>query len=467
MPEIDGRKARACMEFGQLLSAFRHDRSLSQEDLASRSGMSVRAIRDLERGQVQRPRHSTVALLADALALDESERVAFKDAAIGSARGAGRGGKYLARWGIVPCQLPPDLEDFTGHEIALQQLRLRAAGRENTATAAMITAVVGKGGIGKSALAVHAAHQLRSHFPGGQLYANLRGVEGQAIDAADVLRRFLSALGIECDRVPGDVDSRVGLYRSLMADRRAIVVLDNAVSEAQVRPLLPAGARNFVLVTSRARLAGLALADVVDLSVLRPGQAVELLGRIVGADRVAEEPEAAATIARLCGYLPLALRIVGVRLAAKPHWRLRRLASRLQAHDRRLDELTAGDLEVRASVALSYKGLGDLERRAFRLLGLLEGPDFAPSMLSALLDLPITTAEDVAEHLADAQLLDTIGEDAAGQLRYRCHDLLRLFAREKLTADETQSACGAALELTPPCHFTQEHGESRELCLAP
>jgi transcriptional regulator with XRE-family HTH domain len=438
---------------------------LSQEDLASRSGMSVRAIRDIERGQVQRPRHSTVSLLADALALDESEQFAFKDAAVGSARGVP--GTYLARSGIVPCQLPPDLEDFTGHELALQKLRLRAAGCENTATAAMITAVVGKGGIGKSALAVHAAHQLRSHFPGGQLYANLRGVEGRAIDPADVLGRFLSALGIECDRVPADVDSRAGLYRTLMADRRAIVVLDNALREAQVRPLLPAGARNFVLVTSRARLTGLALADVVDLAALPPGQAVELLRKTVGADRVADEPEAAATIARLCGYLPLALRIVGVRLAAKPHWRLQRLVSRLQAHDRRLDELTAGDLEVRASVALSYQGLGDLERRAFRVLGLLEVPDFAPSMLSALLDLPVTVAEDVAERLADAQLLDAIGEDAAGQLRYRCHDLLRLFARERLTADETASACGAVLELTLPRSFIEEHGDSRELCLRP
>src|SRR6266702_5692736 len=162
--------------------------------------------------------------------------------------------------------------------------------------------------------------------------------------------------------------------------------------------------------------------------MLPPEQAVELLGKIAGRDRLAGEPGASCEIAALCGYLPLALRIAGARLAAKPHWRLQRLANRLRAQHRRLDELTAGDMEVRASVALSYQSLGEVERRAFRLLGLLEVPDFAPWMLSALLDIPAVNAEEVAEHLAEAQLLDTVGEDAAGQIRYRCHDLLRLFA---------------------------------------
>src|SRR5262249_6723117 len=202
-----------------------------------------------------------------------------------------------------------------------------------------------------------------------------------------------------------------------------LVVVANGASEAQVRPLLPACAGNAVLITSRARLAGLTLAEVVDLGVLPAGQAVELLGKIAGAGRVAAEPEAAAQIAALCGYLPLALRITGARLAARPHWRLQRLAGRLGAQQRRLDELTVGDLEVRASFALSYQAVGELERRAFRLLGLLQVPDFAPWMLAALLDVPVAEAEEIAEQLADAQLLDVAGEDAAGQIRYRCHDL--------------------------------------------
>src|SRR5262249_49627906 len=176
-------------------------------------------------------------------------------------------------------------------------------------------------GVGKTALAVHAAHQLRPAFPDGQLYVNLRGAEAQALAPEEALADFLRALGVEGQCLPRDVDSRACLYRSLLADRRMLVWLGNAAGEAQVRPLLPAGASNAVLVTSRARLAGLALSEVIDLGVLQPGQAVELLGKIVGACRVGAEPEAAAQIAALCGYLPLALRIVGARLAAKPHWR--------------------------------------------------------------------------------------------------------------------------------------------------
>ncbi len=243
------------------------------------------------------------------------------------------------------------------------------------------------------------------------------------------------------------------------------MLLDNAADAAQVRRLLPAGVGNVVLVTSRARLSGLGLAEVIDLDVLPPEQAVELLGKIVGPGRVAAEPQAAWTIAALCGYLPLALRVVGARLAAKPHWRLQRLADRLGAENRRLDELAAGDLEVRASVALSYQGLDEVERRGFRLLGLLEVPDFAPWMLSALLDVPAGEAEGVAERLADAQLLDAVGEDPAGQLRYRFHDLLRLYARERLAEEDTPAARRAALERTLQTYFTTAQESLRSLRL--
>ena len=157
------------------------------------------------------------------------------------------------------------------------------AGRPSGSTAVVITGAVGKAGVGKTTLAVHAAHQMRTQFPDGQLYVNLRGAEAQALDPAEVLGRFLRALGVEGQSIPDDVDERVDLYRSLMADRHALVLLDNAADEAQVRPLLPAGAGNAVLVTSRIRLTGLAGAEVIDLEVLPPEQAVELLGKIVGA----------------------------------------------------------------------------------------------------------------------------------------------------------------------------------------
>jgi transcriptional regulator with XRE-family HTH domain len=442
------REAGDGAEFGRLLAGFRFSRGLSQEELADRSGMSVRAIRDLERGQVEHPRRTSVALLAHALGLDDTDKEAFDGAAAGL-RGLGER-RERARPGmerIVPCQLPPDIADFTGRDLALEGLHRRLRGGERGSTAAVIMAAVGKAGVGKTTLAVHAAHQLRSLFPGGQLYVNLRGVEAQALEPAHVLGRFLRALEVEDPSIPDDVDERAGLYRSLMADRRALVLLDNAADEAQVRPLQPAGAGNAVLVTSRTRLTGLAVAEVIDLDILLPGQAVELLGKIAGADRVASEPQAAQVIAVLCGYLPLALRIAGARLAAKPHWPLKQLAHRLHARQRRLDELTAGDLEVRASIAMSYYGLGELEQRAFRLLSLLEVPEFAPWMLAALLDISALEAAEVADRLADAQLLDTVRDDTTGQFRYRFHDLLRLYARERLAADETSTTRRAALVL--------------------
>ena len=464
-------ESRASVEFGRLLARLRVDRGLSQEELADRSGMSVRTIGNLERGHVQRPRRTSIALLAEALALTDAERAVFKKAAIELDGLDGRADGRVQAWSDptrgVPRQLPPDIEDFTGRELALERLHARVKGRRRGSTAVVITATVGKAGVGKTTLAVHAAHQLRSVFPDGQLYVNLRGVEAQALDPAGVLGGFLRALGVDGRLIPDAVDERVRLYRSLMADRRALVLLDNAADEAQVRPLLPGGAGDVVLITSRARLAGLALAEVLDLDVLPPAQAVELLGKLVGADRVAGEPQAAHTIAALCGYLPLALRIVGARLAAKPHWRLQRLADRLGVQHRRLDELTTGDLEVRASVALSYQGLGEVERRAFRLLGLLEVPDFAPWMLVALLEVPAAAAEDVAERLADAQLLDPVGEDGAGQLRYRFHDLLRLYARERLAEEDTPATRRAALERTLQTYFTTAQDWVRGLRLRP
>ena len=460
--------AAGAAEFGQMLTGFRLGRGLSQDELARRSSMSVRAIRDLERGQVEHPRRTTVALLADALRLNETDREAFDNAAAGSpGRADEHAGTARTPQGAVPRQLPPDVADFTGRELALEWLHARMRARERGSTAVVITAAVGKAGVGKTTLAVHAAHQMRTLFPDGQLYVNLRGVEAQALDPFDVLGRFLRALGVEGHSIPDDVDERVDLYRSLMADRHALVLLDNAADEAQVRPLLPAGAGTAVLVTSRTRLTGLAGAEVIDLEVLPPEQAVELLGKIAGEDRIAREPAAAQVLAALCGYLPLALRIAGARLAAKPHWRLQRLAHRLAEQQRRLDELTAGDLEVRASVGLSYHGLGETEQRAFRLLGLLEVPDFASWMLAALLDVSALEAEQVADHLADAQLLDPIGDDATGQLRYRFHDLVRLYARERLAAEETSATRQAALERTLQIYFGRAQATVGQLRLRP
>jgi DNA-binding SARP family transcriptional activator len=343
----------------------------------------------------------------------------------------------------VPCQLPPDIDDFTGRGVAVAQVQ-QLLEREQT-TAIVISAIAGKAGVGKTALAVHVAHRLRPRFPDGQLYVNLRGAEAQAREPSEVLAEFLRALGMEGTMILDGLEERVRQFRTRLADRRVLVVLDNAANEAQLRPLLPGSRGCVALVTSRARLGGLEAAHSLTLEVLDPEEAVALLAKLAGPARVAAELQAAQAIVRLCGWLPLAVRIAGARLAARPKWRLALLAERLADERRRLDELTVGDLEVRASIALSYHGCSQEQRRLFRLLGLLVMPSFAAWVAAALLDTEPAEAEALLEGLVDAQLIDAAGQDEAGQLRYRLHDLLRVYARERLLAQEPTPERQAAL----------------------
>ncbi len=344
---------------------------------------------------------------------------------------------------ITPAQLPADITDFTGRKAQLATVQQLAAAADRRA--AVVVAITGKAGVGKSTLAVHAAHRLRVHYPDGQLFVSLRGAQGRPLAPADVLARFLRSLGVDRTAIPDDVEERAALYRSRLADRRLLIVLDNAACEAQLRPLLPGTPGCTVLVTSRARMAGLNGTRLVDLDILEPDQAVELLARVAGPLRVAAEPGAAREIVRLCGFLPLAVRIAGARLGARPHWRLDRLEADLADEHHRLDTLRLGDLEVRASLALSYDSLDATARRAFRRLGLLEIRDFAPWVTAALLDIPQTTAEELVDTLVDMQLLDVAGRDATGALRYRFHDLLRAYARELVAAQEPEADRHAAL----------------------
>jgi len=344
-------------------------------------------------------------------------------------------------------QLPRDVDDFTGRDEALSQLweATQQAAAER-ASVGVVAAIVGKAGVGKTTLAIHAAHQLRSRFPDGQLFVDLRGAGPDSLHPGEVLGGFLRAFGIPGNAIPEHLEDRIRLYRATTANRRLIVLADNAASEAQVRPLLPTGAGSVVLVTSRSRLAGLESAHWVALDVLEPAPAEELLCKLVGRDRVAAEPEMAATLVQLCGQLPLAIRIAGARLAAKRHWSLARLARRLADERRRLDELTVGDLEVRAAFTLTYRGQPEPERRAFRLLGLVASSDFPAWVVAALLDQSVREAEDLVERLVDVQLIEAIGEDTTGCTRYRLHDLLRIFAAERAKDDEPQTSGRAALE---------------------
>lgn len=360
---------------------------------------------------------------------------------------------------VVPEQLPPEVGDFTGRERELARLRdVLAAGAEGEerSGAPAVVALSGKPGVGKSALAVHAAHTVRHLFPDGQLFVSLRGIEADRVDPAGVLEEWLRALGVVADEIPCALEARARAYRARLSGRRVLVVLDDAGDEAQVRPLLPGCRECAVLVTSRRRLAGLEGVRFLALEPLEGSEAVELLARVAGRERVAAEPVTAELIAERCGRLPLAVRVAGARLMARDHWPLGMLAARLEDAGRRLDELRVGDLEVRASVGLSYRALDERDRRALRLLALLDGPAFAPWLAAGVLDTTLIEAQEVLERLVEQQLLDVAGCDQLGQVRYQFHDVLADFARERLAEEETgqirrdalDRAYGACLAMT-------------------
>jgi DNA-binding SARP family transcriptional activator len=324
-----------------------------------------------------------------------------------------------------PRETPPDVADFTGRQPALAWI----TGAVVTVDTPVHLVLYGPAGVGKSAVAIRAARLLADRFPDGQLYANLRGAQGP-LPPATVLENLLRSLGGPRIAAPEDLDGRVRLFRTLLGGRRTLVLLDDAADEAQVRPLLAASPGCATLVTSRSGLAGLEAAAAYHLDTLPGTEAVALLGTLVGQERVAAEPAAAGRIAQLCGGLPLALRIAGARLARREGWTLGHLAGRLADERRRLDELSAGDLAVRGSLALGYQELAEPEQRLFRRLGALGAPDVAAWAVAALLGEAEAAAERLVEGLVEAGLLQELGVDAAGQQRYRFHDLTRLYARE-------------------------------------
>jgi tetratricopeptide (TPR) repeat protein len=348
-------------------------------------------------------------------------------------------------------RLPPDVDDFTGRDDALRTIRDLLELSGDQATAVVVSAIAGQAGVGKTALVTRVAHQLRPAFPDGQLYVNLRGPDGQLVQPGDVLAELLMELGVARAAIPERLDQRAARYRAQLADRRMLVVLDSAGEEAQVRPLLPDAPGSAVLVTSRALLGGLVATHTMVLDVLSRDQAVELLAKVVGAERVAAEPEAARTIVELCGYLPLAVRIAGAKLVAGGRAPLAVLARRRAVEHGRLAELKLRDLEVRASFALNYEDLDEDERRMFRRLGLLKTPDFSAWVATALLDVDLTDAEELIGRLIDAEMLEvaqTAQETPNGQVRYRFHDLLRILARDRLWSDESPEAQESMLHRT-------------------
>ncbi len=332
-------------------------------------------------------------------------------------------------------QFKPDIADFTGRDgqVARVVAHLGVAGQGGR-TAPALCAIAGMPGVGKSALAIHAAHLVADQFPDGQLYVNLRGADNAPLDAAEVLAGFLSALGINDQAIPKDQAGRERFYRARLANKRALVVLDNARDEAQVRPLLPGSGSCAVLITSRRRLAALEGTLDLDLPVLTEPEALTLLRGLIGVER-SQETEAASmattAIVVLCDRLPLALRIAGGTLRVKHHWSVADYAARLSNERGRLEQLRLGDLEVRASFAVSYDELDATSARLFRLLGVLTSPDVAIGAAAALLESDLSVAQNALEGLVDAQLLEPLIGVAN---YYRIHDLLHLFARERLDA---------------------------------
>jgi DNA-binding SARP family transcriptional activator/tetratricopeptide (TPR) repeat protein len=343
---------------------------------------------------------------------------------------------------LRPAQLPADIGDFTGRETPVAQLcdLLVGTGATSNPSAVRIAVVNGAGGLGKTTLAVHAAHQVRDRFPDGQLYVDLLGASGQPADPGEVLARFLRDLGVEGDKVPARDDERGALYRTRLTGRRVLILLDNAKDAAQVRPLLPGSSTCTVLVTTRNRTPDLVSTRFVDLNVLEDTEALALFAKIVGEERAVAEPDATAEVLVACAGLPLALRICAARLAARRQWRIATLAGRLRDEHRRLDELSIGDLAVRASFQVSYDSLRSAARgvdpaRVFRLLGLWQGSLISLAAAAVLIGAADDDAEDALETLVDANLLES---PTPGW--YRFHDLLRVYATERALTEEPKAA---------------------------
>ncbi|MFJ4321076.1 BTAD domain-containing putative transcriptional regulator [Streptomyces lavendulae] len=332
----------------------------------------------------------------------------------------------------VPRQLPPQVGHFTGRGPQIARLRDALAGSvspENRHGRAVN--LFGQAGVGKSSLAVHAAYELTGdHFPDGQLYYDLHGSQQNPVAPERVLNYFLRTLGVQPSAVPERVDERAAMFRSRVAGRRMLVILDDASDEAQIRPLLPGGQDCAVIITSRMPQTGLPSLQKVHLDMLDVPDAVELLGRVIGDERVRYEPDAAAELARSVGGLPLALSIVGARLAAAPNRTISYMAHRIHDDARRLDELVHGSLAVRTAIAATYHSLGVEQRRLLSLLSLLE-IDVIPGWLAAaVLGVSHDRALDLMDELAMCQLVQPVDSGPTDNPGYRFHNLTRLFLRE-------------------------------------
>jgi tetratricopeptide (TPR) repeat protein/DNA-binding XRE family transcriptional regulator len=450
---VNGDHFPAC-GFAELLRRYRLASGLSQEELASRSGLSVGTIANIERGRTTRPYRRSVRSLADALALTGPQREQFDRVSRAIAGGVAGPGPATAGSAIGemqpppvgPRQLPAAVPHFAGRLGELKALTDMLGETAGYGGAVVISTIGGTAGVGKTALAVHWAHQNAGRFPDGQLYVNLRGYDpSQPMAAADALAGFLRSLGVAGHDIPAETAERAALYRSLLAGRRMLVLLDNARESEQVRPLLPGTRGCAAIVTSRDTLAGLVSRDGarrVDLDLLPIDDAVSLLRALIGT-RVEADPGAAVVLATQCCRLPLALRVAAEMAVARPAVPLAWLAAELADRQRRLALLDAGgdhQASVRAVFSWSYQRLDTAAARAFRLLGLHMGADFDCYTAAALTGTTIEQADHLLGLLARAYLIQPMTPG-----RYGTHDLLYAYARDLATAHDTEDERRAAL----------------------
>jgi tetratricopeptide (TPR) repeat protein/transcriptional regulator with XRE-family HTH domain len=449
--------------FGDRLRQHRSAAGLTQEELADRSGLSVRTIANMEHGRTTRPYGASVQSLADALDLHDWEReqlaqagrpcpvkTAALPAELPSGLAANVTGPTAAVTGpsaMVPRQLPAAVPHFVGRTAELKALTSLLDAPADNGRTVVISAIAGTAGVGKTTLAVRWAHQVADRFPDGQLYVNLRGFDpsGDPVSPAEAIRGFLDAVGVPAGQLPATAQAQAGLYRSLLASRCMLIVADNARDAAQVRPLLPGNPACLVIVTSRSQLTGLVAADGASplaLDVLTDAESADLLARRLGPDRLAREPQATEQVIMLCARLPLALAIVAARAAVSAALTLGELAAELRAATGRLDALDTGEAATsfRAVFSWSYQDLSSPAARLFRLLGIHPGPDITAFAAASLAGLPVSQSRQLLRELARCHLAT---EHQQG--RFAVHDILRAYAAEQAGVTDSEPARRAAI----------------------
>jgi tetratricopeptide (TPR) repeat protein/transcriptional regulator with XRE-family HTH domain len=438
-------------DFAELLRQLRAKAGLTQEELAEAAGLSPRSVSDLERGIHRTAHKDTALLLAGALGLGEPERELF----VAAARGYGPAAEVLAavREAVAGAAaaaatktLPRDTVSFTGRQAELARVLGAIDSLAADGGAAGIHAIDGMAGVGKTAFAVHAAHQLAPSFPGGQFFLPLHAhTPGQRpVDPADALASLLLIAGVAAQRIPPGLEARAARWRDQVAGKKILLLLDDAAGHEQVRPLLPGTAGSLVLVTSRRRLTALQDAAVISLDTLPPGDAAALLARLAARPGLRAGDAAAGEITRLCGYLPLAIGMLASQLRHHPAWTTGQLAADLAAACDRLELMQAENLSAAAAFGLSYTDLTPGQQRLFRRLGLVPGPGIDAYAAAALGE---TSLDQARRHLAGLYDQHLLAEPAPG--RYQLHDLLREHARALAAADdpaESDAAIGRLLD---------------------